>query len=1040
MDINFNNGRCLIARCVPLLLLIGFLQTSVVASAPKALLQQQVSGRVTDSLSQPLEGVSVNLKGGQASAVTDGDGRFVINVPSGDATLVFTFIGYANQEIAVQGRSAINVTMVEESSELGEVVVVGYGTQRRGDVTGSIVSVSAEEIEARPVNNVLEAMQGKAAGVDITSSQRPGTLGAITVRGVRSLSAANSPLYVVDGIPLTTDGIDNINPLDIEAIDILKDASATAIYGSRGANGVVIVTTKQGKAGRFTIGFNYSATIENLVDLAPMMNAAEYITFKRWAWHYQDPETYPRGDEPTRDNDYIIFLGSQDPSAFANLERGWEGGTWDASKVVSRDWTDYVTQQGVSNQYSLNVNGGSDKVKAYGSFGYLDNKGTVMGQRFRRFTGKVSVDITPVDWFAFGGSINGSHGIIDYGQSDAGRNSITNGGGLYESAKTIPAFTVPYDEEGNRIIYPGGDDIVKTVIDELKYSDEERLSSRLFGSFYAQVDFSNLSPALEGLKYRVNFGPELTFNRTGLYLDANSVVRAGSSYASLTKRQRLAYTLDNLVLYNRTFAERHDVGVTLLQSQTQFRHEQNNMAANNVPYADQLWNALTPANVVLSSYGSELQERQLLSYMGRVNYTFDERYSLTVSGRYDGASQLAEGNKWAFFPSAAAGWSINKESFLADATWINQLKLRLGVGVTGNSAIDPYATKGGLSSIFYPNGGALVPGTAPSTTLANQDLTWEKTTQYNLGLDFALANYRLSGALDFYTSRTNDLLLEQEIASVTGYTLTWANVGATKSSGIDLTLNSINFDTERFKWNTTLNASLQTNEITELANGVKSDLVNNWFVGEQLGVIYGYRAAGIWKPGDEAEMARFNENGHSFEAGQTRPVDLNGDYRIDANNDREIIGNTMPKYIVGLTNRFDYRNFDLSIFIYGRLGYQYSTGGEHMGARSNQRRVDYYTAAHTNSEWQRPEWTAGTADPYYQALGYRSGSFLKIRNISLGYTLPPSLASKLKVNNLRVYVQALNPGTIFSEVDWVDLDVDARYFNRGFTAGINFDL
>src|SRR5690606_32142331 len=509
MDINFNNGRCLIARCVPLLLLIGFLQTSVVASAPKALLQQQVSGRVTDSLSQPLEGVSVNLKGGQASAVTDGDGRVVINVPSGAATLVFTFIGYANQEIAVQGRSAINVTMVEESSELGEVVAAGYGTQPRAEVTGSIVSVSAEEIEARRVNNVLEAMQGKAAGVDITSSQRPGTLGAITVRGVRSLSAANSPLYVVDGIPLTTDGIDNINPLDIEAIDILKDASATAIYGSRGANGVVIVTTKQGKAGRFTIGFNYSATIENLVDLAPMMNAAEYITFKRWAWHYQDPETYPRGDEPTRDNDYIIFLGSQDPSAFANLERGWEGGTWDASKVVSRDWTDYVTQQGVSNQYSLNVNGGSDKVKAYGSFGYLDNKGTVMGQRFRRFTGKVSVDITPVDWFAFGGSINGSHGIIDYGQSDAGRNSITNGGGLYESAKTIPAFTVPYDEEGNRIIYPGGDDIVKTVIDELKYSDEERLSSRLFGSFYAQVDFSNLSPALEGLKYRVNFGPEL---------------------------------------------------------------------------------------------------------------------------------------------------------------------------------------------------------------------------------------------------------------------------------------------------------------------------------------------------------------------------------------------------------------------------------------------------------------------------------------------------------------------------------------------------
>ena len=283
-------------------------------------------------------------------------------------------------------------------------------------------------------------------------------------------------------------------------------------------------------------------------------------------------------------------------------------------------------------------------------------------------------------------------------------------------------------------------------------------------------------------------------------------------------------------------------------------------------------------------------------------------------------------------------------------------------------------------------------------------------------------------------------MLEQEIASVTGYLNTWANVGATKSSGIDLTLNTVNIDADNFKWRTTLNASLQSNEITELANGVERDLVNNWFIGQQLGIIYGYRADGIWKPEDADEMAKFNANGHNFEAGQTRPVDINGDYRIDANNDRVIIGNEMPKYIIGLTNSFNYRSFDLDVFIYGRLGYQYSTGGEHMGARSNQRKVDYYTESHTDSEWQRPEWTAGTADPYYQALGYRSGSFLKIRTISLGYTMPSILASKMKVNNLRIYVQALNPGTIFSKVNWVDLDVRARYFNRGFTAGINFDL
>ncbi|RYD93706.1 MAG: SusC/RagA family TonB-linked outer membrane protein, partial [Sphingobacteriales bacterium] len=759
------------------------------------------------------------VKGTTNGTTTDTDGKFSIQVNPGDILQV-SYIGTTTQEITVTAdQTNYSVTLTEDFQEIDEIVVVGYGQRKRSDVVGSVVSVSAKELKSRPVNNALEAMQGKAAGVDITSSQRPGTLGAINIRGSRSLSASNTPLYVVDGIPLISGGIENLNPLDIESIDILKDASSTAIYGSRGANGVVIVTTKQGKAGRFTISLNYSTTIEKIRDLAPSMNASDYITFRRWAKYYQDPATFPRGDQPNQDNDYAIFLGSQDPSSWANIERGWENGVWDGSKVVSTDWTDYVTQTGITNQYSLNVGGGTEKAKSFGSFGYLDNKGTVVGQQFKRYTGKVSVDIKPAEWFQFGGTLNASYGVTNFGQSTAGRNGLVNTNGLYESAKAVYAYAVPYDENGDRILFPGGDDAVKTVIDEVQYSNDERLNTRIFGSFYSQINFGAFADALEGLKYRINFGPDMNFNRNGLYLDKNSVVRSGSSYASVYKDQIMSYTLEHLLLYNKQIGNRHNLDVVLGQTETKYRQESSNMAANNIPYGEQLWDALTSSNVALASFGTGLTETQILSYLGRVEYTLDDKYSIRASGRFDGASQLADGNRWAFFPTAAAGWTLKKEKFLADTEWVNQLKLRAGVGVTGNSNINAYATKGPLTSLFYPQGNTLLPGVAPSATLANQELTWEKTTQYNLAVDFGFFNNRISGALDFYTSKTSDLLLQQQIPSVTGFPNTWANVGATKSRGVELTLNTVNIDTGKFLWTSAFSGSIQTNEITALANG-----------------------------------------------------------------------------------------------------------------------------------------------------------------------------------------------------------------------------
>ena len=999
-----------------------------------------VSGKVTSSDGEALPGVTIKIKGTAKGTITLADGSFKLDVPDGNTVLVISSTGYETQEVTVGSRTVINVILVNDIKALEEVVVVGYGERKKSDVTGSIVSVSSAEINQRPVSNALQGIQGKAAGVDISSNERPGTVGSVSIRGVRSLTASNSPLYVVDGIPLISGGIENINPNDIESIDVLKDASATAIYGSRGANGVVIVTTKRGKNGKYTLSYNTAYTTETLQNRAELMNAGQYIDYRRWSKYYANPAVFPRGDQPTQANDKDIFLGTSDPSAWANIQKGWAGGTWDGSKVETTDWVGMITQTSLTAQHTLSVSGGSEKMKAYGSFGYLDNQGTVKGQGYKRYSGKLSIDIKPTDWFSMGGTLNTAYSVQEFGQSTVGRNNNVNTAGLYESSRAIFSYAVPFDATGKRVELPGGDDAVKTIVNEENYSQDQRINLRAFGSFYSEFNFGGFTKALEGLKFRVNFGPDISVNRDGVYLDANSVVRTGSSYAALIKDQTMSYTLDNMLTYNKTLNNKHQIGITALQTQTRYDYEQSSMGADNVPFSSQKWNALSTSNLPLTSWNSNLVQRQILSYMGRINYDFDNRFLVTVSGRYDGASQLSEGNKWAFFPSTALGWRLNNEGFMSNLTWVDLLKVRAGVGVTGNSAIDPYSTKGGLSPIFYPFGGTITSGVVNLTTLANQDLTWEKTTQFNYGIDFSLFKRKVTGSLDYYTSSTTDLLLLKTIPSVTGFVNTYANVGETASQGIDLTLNTVNLSKGGFEWSTTFNGSWQDNHIVTLANGKVDDINNNWFIGQSQGVIYGYQSNGIWKGTDQAEMAKFNANGQNFSAGLSRPVDQNGDYKIDANNDRVIIGSTIPKFLIGLTNNFEYKGFSLSIFLYGRLSYLFNTGGEGLTGRFNQRVVNYYTEVNTNSDYQKPIYTAGTGDPYSLTLGYKDGSFLKIRNISLGYNLPDKFSKSIGLSHSRVYFQALNPGMIFNNIDWIDMDLRNSAWNKGFSMGINVDF
>ncbi len=1005
------------------------------------------------------------VQGTSRGTQTDFDGNFSLDVSTG-AVLVFSYAGYAPTEVTVDNRSTYDVVLQSDATILDEVVVVGYQTQKKSDVTGSVVSVQADELTTQPVNNAFEALQGKAAGVDITSSQRPGTIGSIRIRGNRSLTASNSPLFVVDGIPLlSASAIETINPRDIESINILKDASATAIYGSRGANGVVIVTTKQGQSGRFQLNYFGTVTTSNIVDRAPSMSAQEFIRFRRWAAYNLDPDTYAHPDNPTLENDRTIFDSPLDgQTSRDNVLQGWENGTFNPDLVENTNWTDFVTRTGVVQEHTLSGSGGTEKLRAYGSFGYLNNKGTQRGQSYERFTTKVTTDITPIPWFQINATMNVSYSEQDYGFSTLGGRSNSVPDAIYGAASSIYNMAVPFDEAGNPVINPGGESTIYTIVDEWNRSTQMSETLRALGSLSATFNAGEVFAPLEGLSYQFRFGPDFRYGREGVYIDGTSAHKInsdgseGASYARLNNRRDFSWTLDNMLFYNKTLGGKHDVGFTLLQTASSWNIENMGMSANNIPLSSMRWNNFGVLDLTSSEnsvgISSGLNERQLSSYMVRMNYGFNNRYLLTVSGRWDGASQLGEGRKWDFFPSAALAWKIKNEDFLADSDKITELKLRVGYGKTGNSAVAPYATIGDIRSIFLPfNGLSNQIGyttnepyySSSQLSLANPNLGWETTSQYNVGVDFGLLRNRIYGSLDAYVSKTSDLLLSVNIPTLTGFPSTIANIGRTSNQGVELSLTGTPIQAPNsFFWETNFNGAWQKDQIEELAYG-KNDMVDNgWFIGEPIGVMYGYDNRGIWQdtPEDLAEIAKWNENGYDFTPGNVRPRDINGDYEMTID-DRVLLGNTAPRWTLGWTNTFGYRGIELGIFLYSRLGYNSSLGGQALTAHSNQREVDYWTPDNPDAEFQKPilgQATSGSQDDFSGLLGIKKAGFVKIRYINLGYSLPEQLSTKYGISNMKIYIQALNPGSIYQAVDWYDYDVNNTIFNRSFVVGLNLGI
>ena len=1047
---------------------------ALLAMGGSAFAQSAIKGKVLDSKGEGIIGASVFVPGTTNGVITDIDGNFEIRVAPG-TTLEVSCIGYVSQQ--VKAAAGMTVTLQDDSLLLEEAVAVGYGTMKKSDVTGAMVSVSAEQLVSNPANNAVEALQGKAAGVYITSNERPGQVGTIAIRGLNSIggndsetASRNAPLVVIDGVISKNVGMDAINPQDIQDIQVLKDASATAIYGAQGGNGVILVTTKRGTKDRLTLNYSGTVTLEKIYDTVPMMNAQDYIEWRRWGYYYAGQG--PSANAPTLANDRKLFTTYGDEATYTttgenmswgNILKGWGltldqfnamtadqiaayTGTWDPSKVATTDWTQYTDRIGVTQEHSLSASGGTDKFNAYVSIGYLNNKGTNIGQEYSRYTLRTNVDITPVKWFKMGGALTGRFSDQEYGidNGNARASSIPNS--LHGKARNLFSYALPYDSAGNRVPYPGGDSTISTVIGEEGKSQVSNLRYDISASFYAQLDFGQMWEPLKGLTFRTTFGPQLNINQGYRYLGIESTNRQdlGSDYVSSNASKNFDWVLDNTINYNRTFGD-HSIGVTLLQEamSTMYTRMYTMNGTNVFMGWDQKWWGI---NAKTYKMGSEpefnsLSETQLASYMARVNYAYKDKYIATVTYRYDGASQLGEGKKWHGFPSVSLAWRMDQEPWMKDVRWIDQLKLRAGWGTTGNYSVGAYATKDVLTSGVSVSGKEGQTVYYMPTAFANKNITWETTQQFNFGIDFSVLKGRISGVIDLFQMYTDGLIFNVTLPSVSGFASTKDNVGKTMNRGFDLTLNTVNINNRDFSWRSTLNLSFVKDKILELQSGKEDMVGDNLFIGQPIQVIYGFQSAGLWTDSaeDMAEMEKFNANGTSFKPGMVKPVDQNKDYKIDSNYDRVIIGNRRPLWNFGFTNTFTWKNWEASIFIYGNFGFM-AQHGEYQGGREPVRAMNYWNDNNkivTSKTYQRPYFNTAGGDSYSGIRFQSDASYLKVRQISIAYNLPKTFVNKIGLSNVKVSAQLKNPFSIFQNAFWMDSEFGGTTFNRGLVFGVN---
>lgn len=945
----------------------------------------KITGKVVDVQGEPVIGTTVMEKGTTNGIITDVDGNFTLNV-SPNRKLQVSYVGYQTQEITIGSNRTLRITLKEDSELLDEVVVVGYGTMKKSDLTGAISSVSTETLVRGGNANAIGALQGSVAGVSILkSNNKPGGGYDIKIRGVSSISGSSAPLVVIDGIPGAS--LDNINPDDIEKIDILKDASSTAIYGSRATNGVVMVTTKKGSLGDPKISYSGYAGFRNYTHVPEMMSGDEYVQLAMENARALNNNNYKTLEE--------IFT---DPSELkAAKDRNYY------------DWVDAITSPAFMTSHTISATGGTEKAKYTLGGGYYFEDGMQFPQEFSRYNMRAAVDLKANDYLSFGGSLYMTHSVRDTGNSS-----------LMVDALRMRPTQHPYSLVTGEEIwkYTSNGMFNPLITNQNEFNKTKKLN--ILSNVYVK-----LTP-VKGLELTSSFASNMTNDQIGQYRGVWTKALQGTAKGAtnlLDKNNYTNWVWDNIVRYSWEH-KIHKIDFTGVYSLQQNQDEKMRGASKDLPF-NSLWYNLQGGE--MTSMTSSYVQSNLMSFLGRINYTLADKYMLTASLRYDGSSKLADGNKWSLFPSVAVAWRLKEEAFMQSVDWLSNLKLRLSYGQTGNDTVSPYSTNGTIAgSQYYSFGTNTVIGTYPNN-IRNDKLGWERTSEYNVGVDFGFFDNRISGSVEYYNRLTKDLIMNKSIPTHLGYSSVRDNVGSVRNQGFEIMLNTENIRLKDFSWQTTFTLSYNKNEIVDLAfkedlgvysdrlKGMQGDYNNRWFIGQPVQLNWDLETIGVWQLGEEEAAKKYGQK-----PGQFKVSDYNNDGVIN-DKDRFINGSRIPNWTGGMTNTFRYQEFDLSFHMHFQTGarlrnqFYVSYALENNNANLGNMKKDYWTPENPTNSCAQPSNMGPYRDQNTTGKSVshivQKTDFLKVSYITLGYTFKKNLLNRIKMSNLRLYATVQNPFT-----------------------------
>lgn len=979
--------------------------------------QKKITGQITDQKGEPIIGATIIEKQTKKGTISDGNGNYIISNLPQNSILQFSYIGMQTQELKVGNQSVINVTLKDGSIILNEVVAVGYGTVKKKDLTGAIGSINSADILRVAPTDATQALQGVMPGVVVSKgSNQPGATFNIDIRGQNTLSILTQPLYVIDGIIGAV--LRDINPADIQTMDILKDASSTAIYGSRGANGVVIVSTKKGVSGKPRVTIDTYSGLKVPFHLPQLQTAQQF---------YQSAYT-----------DVILAGGT--PATFTSNEMA----NINAGKSVN--WVDQISKPALSLGTTVSVSGGSLSTTYHFSAGYVKENGSIPSTSYTKYSVNGNVDAKITDFLKVGITAYLTNSDNPTGSAEALRsayrvrptgsinyNDLVNpSDGYDQTAGAWNGYAVWMGINDNQCLNPLVESDPTNAVQTTKATDQ-------MGSIYAEFKL------LKGFTFKSSISAFDINQRTGGYYGTYTKNNKGVNLATATyaTMDNISYTFDNQLNYNSVFGK-HKIDAIFLQEAYSNKVENSAVGVQNLPYAS-LWNNLGTAGLSnITSLSSSYALNTLQSYMGRVNYSYEGKYLLTVTCREDGASQLAPGHKWRFFPSAALGWHLDEEEFIKNTKIFSNMKLRVSYGEVGNSTVTPYATQASVLNTTYDFGQTVANGFAPGN-LGNKDLKWERSRELNLGLDFGFFNQRLTGAIELYNKNTKDLIMQETLPTSTGFGSVFANVGQISNKGIELLVNSRNIVTKNWTWTTSFNFAKNNNEVVALANGVSSISNLGLFVGHPIKSYYDYKFAGIWQTADATEAAKYGQV-----PGQVKVVDTNADGKISSStgvDDRQILGTQLPNFTMGLTNAVRYKDFDLSFKLYYRNGGMYynnlltGTMGDYTGLRYNHIVLNYWTKNNPTNDY----YGVGVSQPSFRnAIAYQSASFLRVSDITLGYDVPKSALQKIGIERIHLYLQVTNP-FLYTNYTGLDPEYNSNTYQdqvptMSYTFGFNIGI